>query len=186
MRSVSVNPSQGGVLDVLRSWGGAVTWNPLGEAALREPVADLRVRPAAVRGGVVDADLLLRCGEAAPALWLIGALSRRGVRLCDLNVLHAQQPDPGWSRLDALFAAFGSPVQRAPNEVFIVRSELAASATPRVWDAKHDPHSALAACTLALATPGETVVEHALRALSALYPGFIHAAQELGASIERV
>jgi 3-phosphoshikimate 1-carboxyvinyltransferase len=145
LRGVSVNPSQSGVLDVLRSWGAPVTWSPLGDAALREPIADLRVQSAAVRGGVVDADLLLRSGEAVLALWLIGTQSRRGVRLCDLDVVGRQH-----------------------------------------WNAQGDPLVALAACSLALATPGETVVQEALFALTALYPGFIRAVQELGASIEYV
>jgi 3-phosphoshikimate 1-carboxyvinyltransferase len=186
LRGVSLNPSQSGVLDLLRSWGGALTVNPLGDAALREPVADLRIRHAAVRGGVVDGDLLLRCGEAAPVLWLLGAHSRRGVRLCDLNVLRAQQRDPGWTSLDALCATLGVNVERAPEEVFVPHSELSSKTRVRAWDCQGDSETALIACALALATPGETVVEHALRALTALYPGFIRAAQELGASIEHV
>jgi 3-phosphoshikimate 1-carboxyvinyltransferase len=186
LRGVSANPAQGGVLDLLRSWGAPVTWNPLGDTALREPVADLRIQSAAVRGGVVDADLLLRSGEAVPALWLIGTQSRRGVRLCDLNVFSPQQGDPGWSSLDALFAAFGVAVDRGPNELFIPPCALSAAGARRECDAKDDPLGALAACTLALATPGATVVQHALLALTSLYPGFIRAAQELGAAIEYV
>jgi 3-phosphoshikimate 1-carboxyvinyltransferase len=186
LRSVASNPAQSGVLDLLRSWGAPITLTNLGDAALREPLADVRVRTAAVRGGVVDADLLLRCGEAVPALWLLGALSRRGVRVCDLNALSAQQRDPGWASLDALCARFGVAVDRGPTEVLVQPSALASANGPRVWDARDDPHAAIAACTLALATPGETVVEHAANALAALHPGFIRAARELGASIESV
>jgi 3-phosphoshikimate 1-carboxyvinyltransferase len=186
LRGVSINPSQSGVLDVLRSWGAAITFMPTGDAALREPQADLRIRPAAVRGGVVDADLLLRAGEAVPALWLIGALSRRGVRLCELQALEPQQRDPGWSKLDALFARFGVTVDRSSHELFVPQSTLQRAPAQREWDAGDDPDSALAACTLALATPGETVVQHGLGALSAMHPGFLRAAQELGASIEYV
>jgi 5-enolpyruvylshikimate-3-phosphate synthase len=130
--------------------------------------------------------MLLRSGEAVPALWLIGAHSRRGVRLCDLNVLRAQQRDPGWSSLDALFACFGVAVDRGPDEVSIAHSVLGSAGARREWDAQGDAQNALIACTLALATPGETVVQHAQTALSALYPGFLRAAQELGASIEYV
>jgi hypothetical protein len=130
--------------------------------------------------------LLLRSGEAVLALWLIGTQSRRGVRLCDLDVVGRQQHDPGWARLDALYAAFGVTVDRGPNELFIPRCALAGAGARRHWNAQGDPLVALAACTLALATPGETVVQEALFALTALYPGFIRAVQELGASIEYV
>lgn len=187
LRGVSVNPTQSGVLDLLRSWGASLTWNPLGDAALREPVADLRICSAAVRGGVVDADLLLRAGEAVPALWFVGTQSQRGVRLCDLHVTEPQRSDLGWASLDAVFAAFGVAVRReGPDEVFVARKALVAADAPGRWDARGDPQGALAACMLALATPGETVVEHARSALSAQYPGFIRAAQQLGASIEYV
>jgi hypothetical protein len=105
-----------------------------------------------------------------------------------LNVLRAQQRNPGWTSLDALFASFGVAVDRGrgPDEVFIAQSVLGCAGARRAWDAQGDPQNAFIARALALATPGETVVQHAQTALSALYPGFLRAAQELGASIEYV
>jgi 3-phosphoshikimate 1-carboxyvinyltransferase len=186
LRGVSVNPSQSGVLDLLRSWGAPLTWEPGGDAALREPVADLRVRTAAVRGGVVDADALLRAGEALPALMLLGALSLRGLRLCDLPALGARR-DASCAYLDPIFAAFGIRIKRAPGELQVPpKASWMAPSAPRFVDACSDPSLAITACTLALACPGETVVEHAAGALAAMYPGFIEAAQKLGASIEQV
>lgn len=188
LRDVSVNPSQSGVLDLLRSWGAALTWNPCGDAALREPLAELRITPAAVRGGAVDGELLLRSGDAAAALVLIGALSQRGVRVYERQALGAHA-DPDLRMLDTLSAAFGIAITRTATELH-VRGQAALARAPtrhvRVVDAHGDAALALAACALALASAGETVVERATAALSALFPGFVFAAQNLGASIEYV
>ena len=188
LRGVSLNPTRSGVLDVLRSWGAALSVLPVGDATLREPVADVRVQPAAVRGGVLDAELLVRSADALPALALLGPISARGVRLCELGAL-AAQPDPELAQLEALLAAFGLAPSRQADELHVPRraaGALDASDAPRVVDACDDHALALAACTLALATPGETVVQHAARALHAVYPGFLAAARQLGACIEPV
>jgi 3-phosphoshikimate 1-carboxyvinyltransferase len=188
LRGFSANPTRTGVLDVLRSWGGALTWLPTGDAAMREPIADVRVRSAAVRGGVTDAELLVRSADAVPALALLGPISARGVRLCELPAL-AAYGDATLRRLPALLEVFGIGSSRTTEELHVpsLRGAVsAASGQARSVDACDDHGLALAACTLALATPGETVVQHAARALHAIYPGFLAAVAQLGAHIDLV
>jgi 3-phosphoshikimate 1-carboxyvinyltransferase len=184
--NVGLNPSRAGAIELLRSWAAALTIAPRGDAALREPVADLRIQSGALRGGVVGGELLARASDELPALALLGAVAKRGVRLCDLGWLGAE-PDPSWSALDPLFAAFGLQVVREPGELFVCGpAEKLSASVPRHVDASDDPRLALCACTLALATAGETVVEHAARALASAYPGFMEAAHALGADIQFV
>ncbi|MEY4581380.1 MAG: hypothetical protein RL701_6083 [Pseudomonadota bacterium] len=187
LRCVSVNPSQSGVLDVLRSWGAPITWQHLGDAAMREPIADIRVGSAQVRGGVLDAELVVRAGAALPALALLGPIAARGVRLYDLGSLAACD-DPEWLRIDPVLGAFGFASERAAMELAIPRA-VPAGVPPDLRrenevDAQGDAALALLGCTLALASHGETVVQHAARALRAIHPGFVSALQQLGASIE--
>jgi 3-phosphoshikimate 1-carboxyvinyltransferase len=184
LRGVLMNPSRSGMLDLLRSWSGgaALTIVPTGDAALREPIADLALRPAAVRGGVVGGELLPRAGSALPALAALGLATRRGVRLCDLRWLSDDEA-AGLYKLEPMLSAFGAELARGDGELLVTRSARAPSA-PRRIDAGDDPELALLACTLALATPGETVVEHAAMALSAMHPGFIETARLFGAVIE--
>ena len=188
LRGICVNPTRNGVLDLLRSWGAPLSWVPTGDAALREPVADVRVRSAAVRGGVADAELLVRSGDALAALALLGPISARGVRLCELPAL-AACADATLGQLPALLQVFGLASESTLEELHVpsLRGAVpAAFSQPRRLDARDDHALALAACTLALATPGETVVEHAARALHAVYPGFLAAAAQLGARIDPI
>ena len=49
LRNVGINPTRTGLLDILRAMGGDIRITPL-EAAGPEPVADIEVRPSALRG----------------------------------------------------------------------------------------------------------------------------------------
>ena len=184
LRGVLLNPSRSGMLDLLRSWSGgaALTIVPTGDAALREPIADLAVRPAAVRGGVVGGELLPRAGSSLPALAALGLAARRGVRLCDLQWLSADEA-AALHKLEPMLSAFGAEVARSDGELLVKRAATAPR-SPRCVDAGDDPELSLLACTLALATPGETVVEHAATALSAVHPGFIETARLFGVAID--
>ena len=228
LRGVGINPTRSGALEVLRQWGGPLRVAARPDAALREPLADMRVssavRPgerqnaaaaAALRGGVIGGELLVRARDEVPAIALLGAATRRGARLCDLGWLESE-PDPEWLALDALFAAFGLVTQRSPGELILASADTSPGArlalatgardipsdaprressdasrresidAPRRVDARDDPRLSLCACTLGLASPGVTVVEHAARALRAVYPGFLEVARALGAEIEFV
>jgi 3-phosphoshikimate 1-carboxyvinyltransferase len=183
LRSISINPSHSGVLELLRSWGAALTLRPAGDAALREPIADVRVISGKVRGGVLDADLLVRSGEALPFLAALGAVTLRGVHMCELAAL-AAHGEPMWKALAAALDAFSIVSELSPGELRVPRAAGDRAAEPRVVDAGGDPAFALLACTLALASAGTTVVQHAARALQAVHPGFLTAVRQLGASIE--
>jgi 5-enolpyruvylshikimate-3-phosphate synthase len=155
---------------------------PKGDAALREPIADIRVCSAALRGGVIGGELLVRARDELPALALLGVVAQRGVRLCDLAWLGAE-PDSTWAALDPLLGAFGIAVERSAGELYVPRQ---AQPRPAQVDARDDPRLSICACVLGLASAGETVVKHAANALSAVYPGFIEAARALGAELDLV
>ena len=104
-----------------------------------------------------------------------------------------------WRALDPLFAAFGLTIERPPvddpaaAELRVggagLRRDATRSVEPHMLraatvDARDDPRLSLCACTLGLASPGETVVEHAAQALRAVFPGFVETARSLGAEIE--
>ena len=70
---VGVNPTRAGFLDQLRLLGAPLAVVPKGAAASDEPIADLTVRHAALRGAMVGGELVCRMPEELPAL---GALAR--------------------------------------------------------------------------------------------------------------
>ena len=182
LTDVGVNPSRSGALEMLGQWSNALDLVPKGDALLREPIADVRVRAAGLRGGVIGGELLVRASDELPALALLGVVAQRGVRLCDLTWLGAEH-DATWAALDPLLAAFGIASERSPGELYVPRQREQRSAE---FDAGDDPRLSLCACVLGLACAGVTVVKHAAQALSAVYPGFIEGAQALGADIDFV
>jgi 3-phosphoshikimate 1-carboxyvinyltransferase len=182
LTNVGINPSRSGALEMLAQWGRAVSVVPKGDAALREPIADVRVCSAALRGGVIGGELLVRARDELPALALLGVVAQRGVRLCDLAWLGAE-PDSTWAALDPLLGAFGVAVERSAGELYVPRQ---AQLQPAQVDARDDPRLSMCACVLGLASAGETVVKHAAKALLAVYPGFIETARALGAELDLV
>jgi 3-phosphoshikimate 1-carboxyvinyltransferase len=189
LRGVGLNPGRSGLLDLLRMWGGAIAIEPHGDAALREPIGDVRIAPAAIsggrlRGGVVDGELLVRARDEVAALALLGAFSQRGAQLYDLAWLGADS-DPQWLALDPVLRAFGANLERSEGAWRIARAADETLRPARV-DSGADPRVSLAACALALATPGLSVVEHAAQALRAVHPGFVETARALGADIDFV
>jgi 3-phosphoshikimate 1-carboxyvinyltransferase len=180
--AAGINPSCSGALEMLGQWSNALEVSPKADALLREPIADVRVRTAALRGGVIGGELLVRARDELPGLALLGTVARRGARLCDLAWLGAEF-DSSWASLDELFGAFGIATERSAGELYVARQ---AQLRPCECDAHDDPRLSLCACVLGLACTGVTVVKHAAQALSAVYPGFIEAARALGADIHLV
>jgi 5-enolpyruvylshikimate-3-phosphate synthase len=133
-----------------------------------------------LRGGVLGAEELVRSRDEIVALAALGASSQRGVQLFDLQAV-APSDDPYWARVRELLAAFGIQTDLAED---CLRVPPAQPPVPASYDARDHAEFALAGVALGLAAPGETVLEHAIDALVRTYPGFIEAANALGAQIE--
>jgi 3-phosphoshikimate 1-carboxyvinyltransferase len=188
LEHAGVNPSRSGVLDVLRSWGAELEIRPVGEAAQREPIGSITLqRRRGVRGGVLGGEELVRARDELAAFALIARSSARGCQLYELDAI-APEDDPTWSELVHLLRVFDVSVASAPNCLRIESAPLLSEAPAGVrrYDARYDAELALAAAALALASPGESVLEHAIEPLERSYPGFVQAARALGAEIQSV
>jgi 5-enolpyruvylshikimate-3-phosphate synthase len=180
LENAGINPSRAGVLDVLRSWGADVAVQPSGDASLREPIGEVELRARGLRGGVLGAEELVRSSDEIVALAMLGAASQRGVQLFDLQA-RATADDPFWERTRELLSAFGIRTELGEDSLQVAPAQRLAPAT---YDARDSAELALAATALGLAAPGESVLEHAVDALARTYPGFIEAANALGARIQ--
>jgi len=180
LENAGINPSRSGVLDVLRSWGADIAVQPNGDASLREPIGEVQLRSRGLRGGVLGAEELVRSRDEIVALAVVGAVSQRGVQLFDLRAI-APAAAPLWTSLQELLGAFGIAAELAEDSLRIAPRQ---SLKPAHYDARDHAELALAAAALGLAAPGETVLEHAIDALARTYPGFIEAAEALGAQFQ--
>jgi 3-phosphoshikimate 1-carboxyvinyltransferase len=177
LEDVGINPARSGVLDVLRGWGADLAVAPSGDASLREPIGELQLRTRGLRGGVLGGEELVRSRDEVAALAMLAGVSQRGVELFELAAL-----DPAlWTRVPELLRAFGLACELGDDQLRIPAQRTLRAAR---FDARGDAQLALAAATLGLASPGESVLEHASHALARSYPGFVEAARALGAEIQ--
>ncbi len=175
-----LNPSRAGFFDVLRSWGANVQVLPRGDAAGREPVADLIVQHGALRGGVLGGELMIRARAELHALAAIGRGTLRAVSLFDLPLV--TPGDPQGTALQTLLAASGVQVERR-DDALHVHGESPHGAAHTI-DARDDAELAMAAIVLGLTRDAETVIEQGAEALELVHPGFLAALGELGAQVD--
>ncbi len=177
---VGVNPSRTGCFDALRLLGGRCAWTAKGDRAGHEPVAELRAHASPLRGGAMAGELLLRCGDEAPALCLLGARSARGLQLDPTGCPALAEPSL-LRALASLVRAFGAG---CALEDGVLHVSPAPRLLPARVDAREDRRLAACAVLFGLAAPGETVVDHAA-CIDDDYPGLLDLLQRLGAGIER-
>lgn len=89
---VGVNPTRTGILDALRAMGADITASARAEMA-GEPVADLRVRAARLRGTAVSGDLVVRMIDEFPAFMIAAACAEGETVVRDAAELRAKESD---------------------------------------------------------------------------------------------
>ena len=179
LEAAGINPTRSGVLDVLRSWGADLAVAPSGDASMREPIGELTLRTRGLRGGVLGGEELVRSRDEVAALAMLAAGSQRAIELFDLAALDRA----AWAQVPELLRAFGLPCELSGDRLLLPKGHSLRAAR---FDARDDAQLALAAVALGLASPGESVLEHASHALARSYPGFIEIARALGGEIHAV
>jgi 3-phosphoshikimate 1-carboxyvinyltransferase len=176
---VGVNRTRAAFFDVLRHAGAKVDVIPKGDAAGDEPVADVRVRHAGLRGVRVSGELALRVRDELPAVALLGlgASTRTSVR--DAESVRLEKPD----RLKALsecLRRFGCDCTDYEDGFDLNPAARPLACTlpaPDVAGAE------LTALFLGLIATGETRIDQAAQ-IESDYPGLALALRSLGAEIE--
>ena len=179
LHDTGYNPTRTGFFDALRLLGGRLLVIAKGDRAGHEPIAELQVQHGRVRGGAMGGEIPLRCGDALPALTLLGACSARGVHVTDGEGF-AVAGDPIWEALAELARAFGAACV-ADGAGFAI--EPAPRLRAATVDAREDHRLALTAVLFGLAARGETQVQNAA-CLNDHFPGLLAMLRELGAGIE--
>jgi 3-phosphoshikimate 1-carboxyvinyltransferase len=179
LEGVGLNRSRNAFLDVLRHAGAHVEVTPKGDAAGNEPLGDLRVRAAVLRGVRVMGELSLRMRDEVPALSALVPACRGRISLRDASALRAGEDLlKGCAQLLRAFGAEctdyedGFDLDPGPS---LRGVEVPAAAPPQLK---------LLALVLGLSAAGETRIE-AAHELDALYPGLVDTLIGLGASLVR-
>lgn len=101
LRNVGMNPTRTGVVEILRAMGADIEVLRLRESG-GEPVADLRVRHAPLRGIEIPVDLVPLAIDEFPALFVAAACAEGETLLCGAEELRVKESD----RIDAMAQGF--------------------------------------------------------------------------------
>jgi 3-phosphoshikimate 1-carboxyvinyltransferase len=166
IRDVGVNPTRTGVLDVLAAMGAEI--KVANERIIAgEPLADLTVRSARLRGTEIAGDLIPRLIDEIPVLAVAAALADGHTVIRDAAELRVKESD----RIAALcheLARLGACVAERPDGLVIsgVRHLRGAAC-----ETHHDHRLAMALAVAGAVAEGETVI-HDAEVAAVSYPGF--------------
>ncbi|MCB9666067.1 MAG: 3-phosphoshikimate 1-carboxyvinyltransferase [Alphaproteobacteria bacterium] len=163
---VLVNPTRAGVIDALQAMGAAVQVRPI-EAAGAEPVADLEVTAAPLRGTRIAGDLALRCLDELPVLAVAAAFADGDTEIRDAEELRVKESDR-IARVCVGLRALGVEVEELPDGM-IVRGGRPTG--PARIDARGDHRLAMAFAVAGCAAPGGVRIDGS-EGVATSYPGF--------------
>ena len=176
LEGVGLNPTRAGILDVLRAMGADIEeLDPRDVGG--EPVADLRVRSAALRGVRIDGDVVPRAIDELPLLALAGALAEGDTVIADAAELRVKESDRV-ATTAATLRALGAEVEERDDGLAVAGGARLRGAAV---EAAGDHRLAMLGAVAGLLADGETTVAGA-GAVSISYPDFWADLARVGAS----
>jgi 3-phosphoshikimate 1-carboxyvinyltransferase len=177
IRNVGVNPTRSGVLDVLLQMGADITLhNERSESG--EPVADIRVRSAALRGTEIGGSLIPRLIDELPVLAVAAMFAQGETVVRDAAELRVKETD----RIAAVAEEFGKlgAAINPRTDGFIVKGN--APLHTAVAHSRGDHRIAMSLCVAALAAKIPVKICEA-ESVAISYPGFWNTLSALGAAV---
>lgn len=176
LRDVGVNPTRTGLLDALGMMGAHIevanrrTWGD-------EPVADLVVKPATLRGIVLPRELVPRTIDELPALFIAAALAEGETVVGGAAELRVKETDR-IATMAAGLAALGAQVEVAPDGLRIRGGGL----SPGTVDSRGDHRVAMSFAIAALRAGGPVRILDVAN-VETSFPGFARAAGGVGLDV---
>lgn len=176
LQHVGINPTRIGVVNILRAMGADLTL--LNEREVGgEPVADVRVRSARLKGIVIPKDQVPLAIDEFPAIFIAAACAEGQTVLAGAEELRVKESDRIQVMADGL-AALGIPVQPTPDGIIIEGGQLGSG---RV--ASHGDHRiAMAFAIAGLCASGPVEVEDCANVATS-FPDFVGLAKAAGIHI---
>ena len=168
---VGLNPGRTGILSVLEAMGAEVRIEMRDPAGGVEPVGDVEVRGAALKGVVISGALTVRCIDEIPVIAVLASQADGDTEIRDASELRAKETDR-IAQLETGLRTPRRPAARAPP----TRCSFTDGARLRAahLDAAGDHRFAMAwaiAAALVPAGDGESVIDGA-EAAAVSYPSF--------------
>ncbi len=166
IQNVGLNPTRSALLDFLLSIGASVSIERI-ESSGGEPIGDIVVKHAPVRGGVIEGELTAALIDEIPVLAVLGAASETGFVIRDAQELRIKETDRIATVADN-FARMGIAVEVTPDGMRVPGKQKFRAAA---FDSFGDHRIAMAFAVAALAADGESTIDNA-DAASVSFPEF--------------
>jgi 3-phosphoshikimate 1-carboxyvinyltransferase len=166
IQGVGLNPSRSSLLDFLLSTGADIQVTKI-ESVNGEPIGDIRVRHAPIRGGVIEKDLAAALIDEIPVLAVLGAASEEGLVVRDAAELRIKETDR-IATVAENFQRMGIEIEVTPDGMRVPGKQKFRAAK---FDSFGDHRIAMAFAVAALRGDGESVIENA-DAASVSFPEF--------------
>lgn len=166
IRNVGVNPTRTGILDALRRMGADIAVENAREEA-GEPVADLLVRAASLKGIMIGGEIIPRMIDEVPVLAVAAAMAEGETLIRDAKELRVKETDRIATMATEL-RRMGVEVEELPDGMRIVGAKPLVGA---VCESHGDHRVAMSMLVAGLAVRGETTV-NGTRWIETSFPGF--------------
>jgi 3-phosphoshikimate 1-carboxyvinyltransferase len=178
IRGVGLNPTRDGLIRVLAEMGASIErLNP--RLVGGEPVADLRVRAAALRGIAVPPDVAPSMIDEYPILFVAAALAQGTTTMRGIAELRVKESDR-IAAMAAVLAAAGARVEELADGLIVHGSGGDPLPGGCLIDPRLDHRIAMAAAVLSLASRAPVTVADR-RPILTSFPGFVALMTALGA-----
>jgi 3-phosphoshikimate 1-carboxyvinyltransferase len=177
LEHVGINPTRTGVIDILQRMGASITIDNRREAG-SEPVADLHVRSASLRGIDIPPDLVSLAIDEFPALFIAAACARGRTVLAGAQELRVKESD----RLEVMAAGMrtlGINAAATPDGMVIDGGVLGGGTI----DSHGDHRIAMAFAMAGLRAAGAIEILDCAN-VDTSFPRFVELAARTGLSIE--
>lgn len=176
LEHVGVNPTRTGIIDLLRLMGADITLENEREAG-GEPVADIRVRHAPLRGIDVPARLIPLAIDEFPVLFVAAASASGDTVLHGAEELRVKETDRIQVTADGL-AALGVSLETYDDGIRISGGAISGGEV----DSGGDHRIAMSFAVAALVATGPVVIRDCAN-VSTSFPGFVALANRVGLDV---
>ncbi len=166
IENVGINPSRTGIIDVVRAMGGRIELQNE-RVVNEEPVADLLVTHAELRGIEIGGEIIPRLIDEIPVIAVMATQASGRTVIRDAEELRVKETDR-IATVASQLSRFGGKVTPTPDGLIV---EGATPLTGATIDSMGDHRIGMAMAIAGLAAAGETVIEND-EAINVSFPGF--------------
>ncbi len=179
---VGINPTRTGIIDILKLMGANITLENTREVG-GEPVADIRVRSAVLKGAVIPESLVPLAIDEFPVIFVAAACAEGETVITGAEELRVKESDRIQSMAVGLLA-LGVDAE-ATADGMIIQGGGAGSIGSGVVQSHDDHRIAMAFAMAALCAEGQIEIEECDN-VNTSFPGFVRLAAEAGLEITSI